>query len=602
MTSPGESPPPDRTRRTSLPLKVVFGLLVALQLYFSFQGLNQSWTRGHNGWGGAAYNLSARNTLRWDVLFPLEYDTSASPPEPGELYTHHPLALHLHTTASVWLFGDEPWAVRLVPAVHGVLATIMLLVFVRRFWGDRHAALAGALYVLFPINAIYANMSMHSLGFIFWALAMFHCYLHFLSPHVRARWKWAIGLFACFFMASSWDWPAYYVAFILALHWFGVGLKRQREQGRPLWRFGVENQVLVLFCVFVLALFFGHFALVYWVVGGLEELLRTFSSRQQVPWPRFIDHLEVVPALMFTVPVLVLGGLWLLALPVRAWMGRWQARDIVPVCFAFAGVLHFFLFKQSAIQHSYWAWTANPFLALANASVVLGLGRRIAEWAQPWLARRFSVGVARRASLAAGACAGLLLLPLMIRVVEIVPEGRRVGGSMWFVAPGVRGAGTDDYDSGRPELAFADRVREWTNRQTGVMIHASFRKLRPEYRFFTVMDREYVWRRSLRERGPSRPGVTDGWVFIGLVGRFTHDRLVQEAAEHPYRQFGRYFMIDYRTEGRDVRIWTLDRAPMTAWWWFFHSRHERPLEAGRHPEAEQTMRERIAELQHASAE
>src|SRR5690606_40905556 len=52
-----------------------FGVLVIIQFVICFQGLGDQWVRGHNGFNGSAYHQSARNTLRWDTLFPVQYYT-----------------------------------------------------------------------------------------------------------------------------------------------------------------------------------------------------------------------------------------------------------------------------------------------------------------------------------------------------------------------------------------------------------------------------------------------------------------------------------------------------------------------------------------------
>ncbi|MBW2263466.1 MAG: hypothetical protein JRG91_15985 [Deltaproteobacteria bacterium] len=65
---------PSPTGRTSLPRWAVtsaFAIIVATQVFFSFLGISEQWVRGHNGWNNAAYHQSARNTLRWNVLFPI---------------------------------------------------------------------------------------------------------------------------------------------------------------------------------------------------------------------------------------------------------------------------------------------------------------------------------------------------------------------------------------------------------------------------------------------------------------------------------------------------------------------------------------------------
>jgi hypothetical protein len=110
----------------------------------------------------------------------------------------------------------------------------------------------------------------------------------------------------------------------------------------------------------------------------------------------------------------------------------------------------------------------------------------------------------------------LLLAPLFLRDVELVPDGRRVGGSMWFVAP-TRGE-IQAYDSGRPEPRFAEKVRGWTTRSTGVLRHRAFETLVPEPRFDATLDRELVTGVSSPAIPGDKPWVRGGWVFLGIEG------------------------------------------------------------------------------------
>ncbi|MBW2737034.1 MAG: glycosyltransferase family 39 protein, partial [Deltaproteobacteria bacterium] len=194
---------------------LAFALLLLAQLAVGLLGIANYWQWGHNGYNGAAYHVAARNTLRWGELFPVQYKTGYDKPAPSDVYTHAPLGLHLSTVASVVVFGDDEAAVRVVPVLNGVLALLALLLLVRRRWGDAHALVAGTIYVLLPINHIFANMVNHSTGMIAWCLAALYCYLEWLDAGEfgwsRKRWGWLIGLFAAFFMALNWDWPAYYV-------------------------------------------------------------------------------------------------------------------------------------------------------------------------------------------------------------------------------------------------------------------------------------------------------------------------------------------------------------------------------------------------------
>ncbi|MFW6052108.1 MAG: hypothetical protein ACODAU_13100, partial [Myxococcota bacterium] len=185
----------------------------------------------------------------------------------------------------------------------------------------------------------------------------------------------------------------------------------------------------------------------------------------------------------------------------------------------------------------------------------------------------------------------LALVPLAVRSVDIVPPARAVGGSMWWVAP-VRGPVATDYRSGRPELRFAEQVRAWTDRRTGVQVHRSIRALNPEPRFDTHLDRERMDVNGLAVHTPFRRGV-DGWVLIGTVAGVPASRLAELASDHPYRQYGDFFMLDLRREGPDVEVWELVPKEPGLAWSYFVSPFEGPVTPRRDPEAERAFRARL---------
>lgn len=563
---------PDRVGEGRRLVRIAFAMVLAAQVFLAVWGVADQWTRGHNGWNGAAYHNAARNTLRWGVLFPLQYDTANVPPSKDELYTHHPLALHLHNVVSVRLLGDREMSIRLVAGFWSVATLCMLFAVVRRLWGDAHALAASAIYVALPINAIYTNMANNSAGFIFWSLLTLYLYIRACRAPPWRPLHFAIFL-ASFAMAATWDWPAYYIAFCIALHW-AWSLYGPRSSSPP----RRSATQLGLFCLWVLALFMGHFVLVEALTGNLDELRGTFNARRALSWSRFRTHLLVVPELMFTVPILGLCMAWLGAWGVRVARGTAEARDLVPVAFLLAAAIHYWTFRWSAIVHSYWAWPMLPAVAIAVTTSLF----ETARW------------IRTRAGPVASVSVLLLLLPLAIRDVELVPMGRYVGGSMWFFTP-VRGS-VDRYDSGRPELRFARRVKAWTDRSTGVQLHTSLKPLRLEPRFDITLDRvTHRWSQNPRPEIPNEQGAT-GWVFVAAVEAFSEEQRAAFASRHPYRQYGDYFMLDLRREARDIEAWGLTPVEFSPRWRLLHNAFEPPVRATRVIGVEQSLDEKVAEL------
>ncbi|MBM4397615.1 MAG: hypothetical protein FJ087_18245, partial [Deltaproteobacteria bacterium] len=195
-----------------------------------------------------------------------------------------------------------------------------------------------------------------------------------------------------------------------------------------------------------------------------------------------------------------------------------------------------------------------------------------------------------RVATAAGLAVWLVLVPLAVRAVDLVPRGRAVGGSMWFTER-TRPDPISRYDSGRTELRFADRVRRWTDRDTGVLVHDSIGRTVPECRFDTTLDREMRWVRGTRPAdlaGPPAVGVT-GWVFIAPVGSLPPTIRAELASRHPWRQLGDHVMVDLRSDRPEIEVWRLDEQPFDLWWWFWRSAFEPEVLPVRDPAAEEAL-------------
>jgi 4-amino-4-deoxy-L-arabinose transferase-like glycosyltransferase len=556
--------------------------IVSSQLYLGLLGADDAFTRGHNGFNSAAYLLAARNSLRWQQPFPHQYHTAPRPPAPEAAYTHAPLGVHLHNVAAVHLLGDRPLSVRGVAALHGVLVVLALLVVVSAHWSRAHGLLAAGIYTVLPINAIYVNMVNHTAGFLFWSILMLHCYLRFRE---RQQARWFAGVLATSWLATSWDWPAYYVAFCVALHWLSSWLlaRRHAESNPSLAPFLLPFSV---FCVWILLTIAGFVAAIHFAAGGTGDLLRTLADRQHAEIDFWMSA-RVVPRLLFTWPVLLVCAGWLLELGLRIRRGSALARDLLPLSFALAGTLHYCVFRNSATVHEYWLWPALPFVAIAMADFVVrgcAFGATILRHRAPTLRRPLQT-----------LTVGLVLMPLLallVRSAELVPAARQVGGSLWFLE-NVRGTPPAAFDSGRAELRFASMVRTWTDRTTGVLLHEGLDMFKLEPRFEATLDRE-VRRVS---QGPLSAPVAEGvhgWVFIGTTATLSIEAVLELADAYALTIYDHYFVIDLRRRDHSTRVYRLARADPSLRYRLLHSPFEPAARVLRDLAAEQALARRRA--------
>jgi len=573
-----------------------FGALF-VQLLVGLQGIANYWQWGHNGFNNAAYLLAAKNSLRWGILLPAQYASGNHPPQPNELYTHAPLGLHLHNVASVWLLGDHEVSIRIVPVIYGLLAALMVFLIARRHWSALHGVVATWVYVLLPINTAYANMTNHDTGCITWTLAMLYGYLEWIRkvpsttgapPTRRSAW-WVVVIFVAAFMALNWNWPAYYFVFLMAWHWLYVSFDAGHR--RLPHRFGLnrEHVLIAVFSVFVVANLVGFFLLVEHLVGSFSEMSGSFNLRASAPTDAYSRIWAESWEPLFSVPALLMGGLWAVGLVWRHARGDVRAAELVPFGFAFAGVAHTVLFKQTVLVHIYWPWQLNPFLGLASAIVILWAVRgleRVAERVHvaargelmgPWL-RRVVVMVALAGTL------GPFAWRYLAHVLPMIPEGRRVAGTYHY--PG--------YQTEYLKVLFAHKVHDWTTFDTGVLL---LRNVPHRVEFIEPLDRVRGWAaRPDRITPPRLEGAGDGWVVVGDARTTPRDQVIAAAAEHPFRQYGLYFMVDHRTRGQNIAIWNLTPdAPSPWWWWFFVNAYEPPMRAERDAVAEDRLRKAVAD-------
>ena len=358
------------------------------------RGIAGPWHWGHNGYNGAAFSQAAKNSARFGIIGQAPYHYDREPPPPSAIYTHHPLAIHAHLVTSFAIFGAHEGAARAIPFAYSLAAWLMLVLLVRRFWGDRTACLAGLAYALTPLNLIFANMVDHEQGGIFACLLLLYLYLRWLETGGRF---FAVLCAAAVTLAVQFDWPGYYVAFAIAVHCLVAGI---RGTAPPRWRSFIAG-----FSAVTLANMLVFFAWIYATRDGLDDMAEAFRIRSRAPsvggYLALLSRRLLLlfgPVLLSTAAMGALGGaLARKRHPV-------PSRALVPLAFVFAGIVQVVAFPHAAELHSYWIYYWGPAAAIWAAlglellAVQLGLllhkSRAVSipeSWIAPALALLFAV-------------------------------------------------------------------------------------------------------------------------------------------------------------------------------------------------------------------
>ncbi len=539
---------------------ILYGALAAL-IYAWFaaiclHGIGSDWQWGHNGYNGAAFYQAARNSLRFHIIGQALYYSGTTPPGVEDIYTHHPMMLHFHLIAAIKLLGDHEWVGRLIPAFYSFAGLGMVHLVAGRTFGRAVALCAIALYALTPLHAVFANMIDHEQGCIFWCLVLIYAYIRWLETPTRA---WLAAMLCAVTVAMQFDWPAYYLAFILACHAFGTGLLR----GGWNWRWRKEFTLIAVFSVVVLVNAGGFFWWIKHLRGGLAEMGNAFTGRTSATdgyyprlWARSLD---------LQGPLLIgLGAAWLPLLVARIARGKAHMGDFAAAAFALMQLTHSLVFKQAGFIHCYWTYYASPALAIGGG-LVLVTAVRAAGTAVAWLVEKLRgwqpAILAPALHLGFGALAAVPMLQYQVpATLERMDWGFR-GGSGSYIEP---------YDAQLPEVAFAKTLQQFYPRTTTFYLQHGSMPGRIEFQSSLDAPRAFFDSFSLlpaeRQKGKRTVLIAD---LVHVTDRAGLQRLAQA---HPTRVFGRrFFAIEVDDKRASLETFVAQPLPTPGWWrWLVH--------------------------------
>ena len=285
------------------------------------------------------------------------------------LYANHPTGVLVVVAGALQLFGDNEWASRLVPALCALGCMILLAILAWPALGPTAALVAAGAFAFAPISLVFADQ-VEYIGspLLLCALATIACWLRWRATAAPA---WLAATVGCFILAALCDWPAFYLAPLLALH----TLIAQRLNRRA-W---IEATMIGLLstALFVLLVLWANWAAGASILSRVAARSSAFDDADQAitlaRWLQWgIGHQY---GLMHTWPLLILGltGTALALLPrTRQTLGASAASPSVAPLLLVAGwgALHLAIGWQGNYQHEFWNLIVTPALALGAGAAV----------------------------------------------------------------------------------------------------------------------------------------------------------------------------------------------------------------------------------------
>jgi Dolichyl-phosphate-mannose-protein mannosyltransferase len=330
----------------------------------------------------ASVGIIADNMLRFHILGPV-WEYTATRPDPGAYYCHHPWGIFWTTAALMELFGRHDFICRLAPVLQSVATPPLLYAIGRSALRPAAGAAAAAGFVVLPISLAFANFNALEVPVIAFGLLFVWGYLR-LAQTGRRRYLCAMLVGLAF--ALNADWPA----FILAGAVTGLGVLRatalRRFFPRPVntRRDAVALALSIAFMLGTLALYYALFRR----SGKLADLLGSYGARSAgnaMKLSQVLAERRYWIELCFTPTAIALGKVAAVVSAARLFFLRREA-EAMPLAILLMATVQYVVFKEGADVHVFWPHYFAAYFALAlgvlvatGAEAALALGRRRAR-------------------------------------------------------------------------------------------------------------------------------------------------------------------------------------------------------------------------------
>ncbi len=530
------------------------GLFAVVLLFFGYGsfGVAAPFFWGHNGYNGAVYMLRARMTWRHHTVDPLNW-TGFDKPEPGALYYHHPVGGHHFLTLLTPIFGEVEWLPRACNLLFGLVTILAIFAIGRRFFSPRVGVLAALAWVTLP--DIVSFSTMYDPMFLEMAAVLWLLYA-WLAMWEERSWRPPLLAAAAVCLGGLMMWEVFFVSPVLAFVGLGLALGRSRRDQRVgrlhvAWAFSFAAGAAVLAAA-------GLHLYLAWKAGGLHDMQASYQQRSGAGGMSlsriYSSHAEWM-RILYGIPPLVIGGLWLVGFFVRLFRGRAEKRDAVPLTFLLTNLLYIKLFAEGSAVHLYRVSFFSCFFAFAAADVT----ERTA---------RFFEGRGRSAPRALL----LGLAPYLLYQAFELPHAYRNLLESRATSSTHNGAA---YNSEQHKLLFFQEVAKRVGKDERVYIHYGQWGARKEYWYY--LDRSFTNVPSLTAI-PEAPGKAVAIFDESRLSPPERERFLRWASKHPVIFYDHFTIVDLRSNAPGVESYTWKALPMSAPYRWFVSHKQPPQE------------------------
>lgn len=341
-------------------------LILAVSLFLLLKNISDPFIR-FNEDNNAVYGLAAENWLKFGIFklkFGMVTSWISSLEEKITYYTHHPGLFVLPTLFFYKFFGITELTTRISPLIFSIFSLLLFFFLIYEVYKDYLLSFLSAfVFATLPAFTFYGKMLDHEIFVLFFVLLSFYLFLKIKNTNKKFLFYL---FFLTIFLGNFMGWHFYFAPLII---WFLIFLDKNYPK-RKLFLI-----LIPLILIFSFSLTIYHF----YILGGKEALVdlkKSFITRTAaLPLAFWLNRIYFLLKLNFTLPIFILGFLWLVYSIFKFFQNKKIALDLVLFLFPLLITL---IFRQW-VTHPYGPFYYLPFFSLAIGKILYLSGSKLSE-------------------------------------------------------------------------------------------------------------------------------------------------------------------------------------------------------------------------------